>query len=127
VENAQLKDHVARERRIRVEVLGRVEHGEVQLLRECPACGTCYDSSSDVCEHDGSELTLTLPVERTIDGKYRLDKLIGKGGMGAVYVAADLRLSRSVAVKIMLGRAFGDRLALRRFEREAQACARLTH
>ena len=74
-----------------------------------------------------SELTLSLPVERTIDGKYRLDRLIGKGGMGAVYEAADLRLSRSVAVKIMLGRAFGDRQALRRFEREAQACARLTH
>ena len=47
--------------------------------------------------------------------------------MGAVYEAADLRLARSVAVKIMLGRAFGDRQALRRFEREAQACARLTH
>ena len=80
-----------------------------------------------MCPSDGSELTLSLPVERTIDGKYRLDRLIGKGGMGAVYEAADLRLSRSVAVKIMLGRAFGDRQALRRFEREAQACARLTH
>jgi eukaryotic-like serine/threonine-protein kinase len=68
-----------------------------------------------------------LPVERTIDGKYRLDRLIGKGGMGAVYEAADVRLARSVAVKIMRGRSFGDRQALRRFEREAQTCARLTH
>ena len=41
--------------------------------------------------------------------------------MGAVYEAADLRLARPVAVKIMLGRAFGDRQAVRRFEREAQA------
>lgn len=47
--------------------------------------------------------------------------------MGAVYEAADLRLARPVAVKIMLSRAFGDRQALRRFEREAQASARLTH
>ena len=47
--------------------------------------------------------------------------------MGAVYEAADLRLARSVAVKIIRGRSFGDRQALRRFEREAQACARLTH
>jgi serine/threonine protein kinase len=47
--------------------------------------------------------------------------------MGAVYEAIDLRLARPVAVKIMHGRAFGDRQALRRFEREAQASARLTH
>ena len=47
--------------------------------------------------------------------------------MGAVYEAADLRLARPVAVKMTLGRAFGDRQALRRFEREAQASARLTH
>ena len=52
-----------------------------------------------VCSSDGSELTLSLPIERTIDGKYRLDRLIGRGGMGAVYEAADLRLSRSVAVR----------------------------
>jgi hypothetical protein len=127
VENAQLKDHVARDRRIRVEVLGRVEHGEIRLLRECPACGTCYDSSSEVCDHDGAELTLTLPVERTIDGKYRLDRLIGKGGMGAVYEGTDLRLARRVALKVMTGRMFGDSAALRRFEREAQASARLSH
>jgi len=80
-----------------------------------------------VCATDGSKLTLSLPVERTVDGKYRLDRLIGKGGMGAVYEAADLRLSRRVAVKIMLGRPFGDRQALRRFEREAQVCAQLAH
>jgi eukaryotic-like serine/threonine-protein kinase len=53
--------------------------------------------------------------------------LIGKGGMGAVYEAHDLRLGRSVAVKILLGRAFGQPTALRRFRREAHAAARLNH
>ena len=70
----------------------------------------------------------TLPSGRSeVDGKYRLDRLIGKGGMGAVYEATDLRLTRSVAVKIMLGRALGDHQAMRRFEGEAQATARLAH
>jgi serine/threonine-protein kinase len=72
-------------------------------------------------------LTLTLPVARTLDGKYRLDRLIGRGGMGAVYEARDLRLGRLVAVKVMLGGAFGHESALRRFRREAQAVARLSH
>jgi len=47
--------------------------------------------------------------------------------MGAVYEARDLVLGRSVAVKIMLGEAFGQPHALRRFRREAQAAARLNH
>jgi serine/threonine-protein kinase len=47
--------------------------------------------------------------------------------MGAVYEAHDLRLDRVVAVKIMRGRAFGQQTALRRFNREARAVARLTH
>ncbi len=126
-ENLRLKERVDQDRRIRHDVLAHLETGHVSLLKECPLCGACYDAPASACASDGAELQLTLPVERTIDGKYRLDRLLGKGGMGAVYEAADLRLARAVAVKIMLGRAFGDRQALRRFEREAQASARLTH
>ena len=126
-ENVRLKDRVHRDRRIQHEVIARLEAGHVSLLKECPACGGCYDSATNTCAEDGAELQLTLPVERTIDGKYRLDRLIGKGGMGAVYEAADLRLARAVAVKIMQGRTFGDRQAMWRFQREAQASARLTH
>ncbi len=47
--------------------------------------------------------------------------------MGVVFEAADLNLSRSVAVKILIGSLFGDRTALSRFEREAQVLARLNH
>jgi serine/threonine-protein kinase len=47
--------------------------------------------------------------------------------MGAVYEATDLRLNRRIAIKILLSNMFGDRTALRRFEREAQASARLNH
>ena len=72
-------------------------------------------------------MILTLPVDRVVDGKYRLEKLLGRGGMGAVYLATDLRLNREVAIKVLIGSMFGDRLALRRFEREAQASAKLNH
>jgi serine/threonine-protein kinase len=47
--------------------------------------------------------------------------------MGAVYEASDLRLNRSIAVKILSGGLFGDAEALRRFQREAHASARLSH
>jgi serine/threonine protein kinase len=72
-------------------------------------------------------LTSSLPVERVIDKRYRLDKLIGQGGMGAVYEGTDLRLNRRVAIKILRGSMFGDRTAQLRFEHEARTCARLSH
>ena len=126
-ENVRLKERVDRERRVRHEVLSRVEDRKINLLKECPTCGACFDSSAQHCPNDNSELTLPLAVERTIEDRYRLDRLIGRGGMGAVYEANDLRLNRKVAVKILSGQLFGDSAALRRFEREAQTCARLSH
>jgi eukaryotic-like serine/threonine-protein kinase len=126
-ENAALKERVIREHTIRRDVLTKLSQSEFRLLRECPACGVCFDSDETACPVDGAELVPSLPVERVIEGKYRLDRLLGKGGMGAVYEASDLRLNRKVAVKVMIGRLFGRRDALRRFEREAQAAAKLSH
>jgi serine/threonine protein kinase len=122
-----LKQHVNKEARIKREVLAHLEEQQINLVKECPDCGACYDGSAQVCAVDGRELLLALPVERTIDGKYRLDQLLGKGGMGAVYRATDLRLARQVAIKIITGNLFGDQAALRRFEREARATAKLNH
>jgi serine/threonine protein kinase len=62
--------------------------------------------------------------------RYRVDRVIGRGGMGAVYRATDVRLERAVAVKVITA-AGGDisaRDRLRaRFHREARAAARLQH
>jgi hypothetical protein len=126
-ENLKLKERVDAERKVRDEVVRRLEGRGVNLVRECPRCGACYDGVTELCEIDGAELTIALPVERVVDDQYRLDRLIGKGGMGAVYQAQDLRLQRDVAIKFLLGHAFGEPTALRRFEREARACARLNH
>ena len=126
-ENLRLRARVREDARIRHDVLSRLDATLPDLLKECPRCGACYDGAVSHCPDDDQPLTLTLPVARTVDGKYRLDRLIGRGGMGMVYEARDLRLERVVAVKIMLGRAFGHGDALRRFHREARAVARLNH
>ncbi|HYM21740.1 MAG TPA: protein kinase [Vicinamibacterales bacterium] len=126
-ENQHLKDRVRRDADVRRDVLARLDGGGVRLLKECPACGRCYESASDRCDYDGSELALTLPIERTLDGKYRLERALGRGGFGAVYEASDLRLKRQVAAKVMVGSLFGDQTALRRFEREARAAAKIDH
>jgi eukaryotic-like serine/threonine-protein kinase len=112
---------------VRRDVLGRLEERRVSLLKECPACGACYVRTTDRCEKDGAQLMLTLPVERTLDGKYRLERALGRGGFGVVYEATDLRLQRRVAAKVMIGSSFGDVAAVRRFEREARAAARIDH
>ncbi|MGV9710218.1 protein kinase domain-containing protein [Gordonia sp. NPDC003424] len=63
----------------------------------------------------------------TIEGRYRIDAPIARGGMSAVYLGVDLRLGRSVAVKVMDPRYSADPLFLRRFEFEARAVAGLKH
>jgi eukaryotic-like serine/threonine-protein kinase len=126
-ENLLLRKHISQERRIRADVLAHLEPHRVNLMKECPVCGTCYDSEAERCTRDGQALVLSVPVTRTVAGRYRLDALMGKGGMGAVYEALDLRLDRVVAVKLLLDRAFDQEHALRRFRRTARAIARLSH
>src|SRR5215472_304039 len=126
-ENIWLKERVGEEERIRRKVLDKLDQQQINLLKECASCGACYDRTDEVCIKDGRGLSLSLPVERVIDGRYRLEQLVGKGGTGAVYEASDVRLNRRVALKVMMGAPFGDQATLRRFEREARAAAHLNH
>ena len=65
-------------------------------------------------------------IGRTL-GHYRIVEKIGEGGMGEVYRAHDERLDRDVAVKVLPGSVAQDQERVGRFEREAQAVAKLDH
>jgi serine/threonine-protein kinase len=62
-----------------------------------------------------------------LEGTYRLVRLIGKGGMGVVYEAVQLRLNKRVAVKIMSRDHAANTVSLARFHREAEITSRLGH
>ncbi len=62
-----------------------------------------------------------------IAGRYRLDSRLGFGGMSTVHLALDLRLERQVAVKLLAEHLADDPAFVSRFQREAQAAARLVH
>ncbi|MFN8656510.1 MAG: serine/threonine-protein kinase [Candidatus Obscuribacterales bacterium] len=63
-------------------------------------------------------------INTVLDGKYRIERLIGSGGMGSVYEATHILMNRRVAVKL-LNRI--DEASLRRFERECRVLSALSH
>ena len=66
-----------------------------------------------------------LSTGEIIDGKYRVIRLIGEGGMGAVYEAENVRIHRRVAIKVLHAGVAETGEAVQRFEREAQAAGRI--
>ncbi len=66
-------------------------------------------------------------IGRTLDGKYRIDQLIGRGGMGAVYRGEHVGTGRPVAVKTILPRLVENLDLVERFRREARAAGALRH
>ncbi len=66
-------------------------------------------------------------IGRALDDKYWPESLLGKGGMGAVYLATHIHTRRRVAVKVIAPQYMGDREFVVRFQREAEAAGRLRH
>src|SRR5690348_12268058 len=66
-----------------------------------------------------------LEPGQVIDGKYRIVRLIGEGGMGAVFEGENVRISRRVAIKVLHPAAVSNPETVQRFEREAQAAGRI--
>lgn len=67
------------------------------------------------------------PGVELCDGRYRLERTIGIGGMASVWLGRDQRLDRPVAVKVLSDTLASDPAYVQRFRREAQTAARLSH
>lgn len=119
------------------------EFAQIELhLEHCKDCGDRFDQV-DLAAHPLVELLRhPLAAELTLAsgelsnspcltprmfGHYELIEEIGRGGMGVVYRAKDLRLSREVAVKLIVPQRSASAADKQRFRREAAAAARLQH
>jgi serine/threonine-protein kinase len=97
-----------------------------EAFQECPQCGACYDSGMASCAKEGATLTPVF-VPRMVSGRYRLERRLGRGGMGTVYEATDTALERRVAAKLIREDLVGSAEAAERFRREARAAAGFAH
>ncbi len=101
-------------------------------MRVCPQCSTPCDETHRFCPSCGYNLGAYKSPEdpligRTLPGGYVIFELIGVGGMGRVYRAEQMALSRTVAVKIIHPHLIGEENAAARFITEARAASRLNH
>jgi tRNA A-37 threonylcarbamoyl transferase component Bud32 len=97
-----------------------------RAFEECPQCGACYDTGTTRCEVEGTTLSLVASPRLLVE-RYRLEKRLGKGGMGKVYRATDVSLDRSVAVKMIRDEFFSDQQALERFRHESRVAGSFSH
>jgi hypothetical protein len=101
--------------------LGTRSADEDDAALECDRCGR-VSSNGSVCGCGGTSIVASLP--RRLAGKFEVQRRLGAGGMGVVYLARDLTLGRDVALKT-LPRRGADAIA--RLRDEARAMAALNH
>jgi serine/threonine protein kinase len=91
------------------------------------ACATIAQSRKGVGLAAGREFPLSgLTIGDSIAG-YRIEAFLGRGGMGAVYLATHERLQRKVALKVLVPELAADEVFRKRFIRESQLAALLEH
>lgn len=102
-------------------------------MKECPKCECCYEDDVSVCPNDQTATRHALPGGQLLAERYFLERRLGRGAMGQVYLAKDNKFaSRKVAVKtvrqdILNSDDLQEGEAIARFGREAQAAASIQH
>lgn len=97
-------------------------------VKKCNSCGNTYPSTLSFCLNDGSPLVqVDSMIGTVLDGRYRLDKLIGEGGMGDVYRATHIHIDTEFAVKLLKPDFVANQTAIKRFRLEAKAAGRIHH
>lgn len=98
----------------------------------CPSCGTEATESSKYCPACGSTLVRVAEggddyIGKILAKKYRVEAMIGEGGMGKVYRATQIALDKPVVLKVLRQSLLSDGRTVARFQREAKAASRLNH
>jgi len=96
-------------------------------MKECPECGRCLDDDHLKCPHDESPLKVLIDGSRLIDGKYLLERCLGSGAMGSVFLAKHKELQKKFALKLIQHSGLSDPAYLARFRIEAKALGKLQH
>ncbi len=102
-------------------------------MKECPKCDLCYPDEVNECPDDKTATRFAMPGPQLLAERYLLQSRLGRGAMGQVYLARDMKFeTRRVAVKtvrqdILSSEDLQEGEAIARFEREAQAAASIQH
>ena len=102
----------------------RVQDAHPQTQAEQPTAGP---APSQAAASQEGRITSTSGLSVFGEGRYRLTRRLGRGGMAEVFAAHDIRLGRTVAVKVLRPDLAEDAIARMRFTREAHAVASLNH
>ena len=98
-------------------------------MKYCTVCKEKFEDGLSFCPTDGEVLEddPSSLVGTVLDGQYKIESLLGKGGMGAVYLGRHILLGDRVAIKILPREVQNNAEWLRRFRREGQAARRFRH
>lgn len=98
-------------------------------MKKCPQCGKEYQDANTLCPADGTVLEKETDdlIGQTLASKYRVEELINKGGMGAVYRGTHVLMDKTVAIKVLHPALAADDTIVARFSREARAASRISH
>jgi serine/threonine protein kinase len=98
-------------------------------VNDCPRCHTPIPYDALHCSQCPPDYTLELRerLGRALEGRYEILRLLGRGGMAAVFLARDLILDREVAIKVLPPDMMGDGQLMARFQQEGKTAAKLDH
>jgi len=103
----------------------------IAVVKVCPQCGSEYETGDRFCPKDGTSLRPKAAgdplIGRVIAERYLVLARIGEGGMGRVYLAEHVKMTRQCAIKVMNPSLVNDPDSLHRFAREASNAARILH
>lgn len=99
-------------------------------MKHCSQCNKFFSDDLELCPSDNSLLMffdLMNLIGKTIDNKYKIESVLGKGGMGAVFGARHTFIGNEVAIKIIHPEMTVDRSISERFLQEARAATTIDH